>query len=409
MKEFNSLINFKLYRLSIMLVISLMLSGLIVVYMSSSEVGWGFYLHSLLVLLLSLLLLSYPKKETMFMRSLIILVGTVYFHTIFILYPETSSTLILLCLMPAASILFFQPMLFYFSLLLNGLFLTVAFSYIYYVDKGALYPHLYMDLIGNIINFLGSQALLFLVFYLSDLRIKRQQLYYEQIQQAERLKTAGQLAAAVAHEIRNPITVVKGFIQYYQVDQSLKKEMKDHFSLMMDELKAAETVISDFLSIANPINNKDIDTVNVKTALLKVADLIQSYALIQGITIKLDVEEDRFIACNLIEFKQLMINLLKNAIEASPIESSLVVTAKKRKNCIEIKVIDEGSGMTEEEMKFIGTPFYSLKNKGTGIGLMISFSIVQHYNGSIQFTSNKGKGTTVTMSFPSKKATAALG
>ncbi|WP_235714835.1 histidine kinase dimerization/phospho-acceptor domain-containing protein [Halalkalibacter akibai] len=75
-------------------------------------------------------------------------------------------------------------------------------------------------------NFVGSQIVIFLIYFLSDVRNKKQQLYYEQIQQTERLKTTGQLAAAVAHEIRNPLTVVKGFLQLYEKEPTFDDKKK---------------------------------------------------------------------------------------------------------------------------------------------------------------------------------------
>jgi two-component system sporulation sensor kinase B len=403
MKDFNSLSNRKLYHWAILFLISLMFVGLYLVYTRSSQIGFGFLVHLLLVIVLSAALLIYPQKETNRVKCIIIVVGMFYFYTLFILYPETSSTLIFLCLIPGAAILFFQPTLFYFSITLNCFFMASVFVYIFFVDKGRVYAQLYLDLAGNILNFFASQALLFLIFYLSHIRMKKLQLYYEQVQQAERLKTTGQLAAAVAHEIRNPITVVKGFLQFYQEDQSIGKEKKEHFSLMLDELNVAETVISDFLSIARPKGDVESNIVNVKDAIHSVADLINSFALLNNITIRLDVQNECYITCSLMEFKQLMINLLKNAIEASPHESSIMITAKEKNKYIEIYVVDSGCGMTDKELSTIGTPFYSLKSKGTGLGLMICFNIVQKYNGSIQFHSEEGKGTRVTIRFPSKK------
>ena len=88
------------------------------------------------------------------------------------------------------------------------------------VDQENLYPLLEQDLIGNVINFVGSQVIIYLIYHLTYERIKKQQVYYEQLQHSERLKTTGQLSAAFAHEIRNPLTVVKGFLQLYSEKDS---------------------------------------------------------------------------------------------------------------------------------------------------------------------------------------------
>src|SRR3954462_12678533 len=138
---------------------------------------------------------------------------------------------------------------YHFSLLLNGVLIMFTFSYIMLIDQGNLYPYIKQDLMGNVINFIGSQVTIYFIFYLSYGRLKKQKLYYEQIKHSERLKTTGQLAAAVAHEIRNPLTVVKGFLQLYEKDNTYDENSKRHFSLMINELNTAEQVISQFLSI----------------------------------------------------------------------------------------------------------------------------------------------------------------
>lgn len=114
--------------------------------------------------------------------------------------------------------------------------------------------------------------------------------------------------------------------------------------------------------------------------------------------------EDCNIAANNIEIKQLLINIIKNAIEASKIGDSVIVSAGRNKDCTEIKVVDYGQGMSEEEIKSLGTPFYSLKSKGTGLGLMVCYNIAAKYKGIIDFQSTKGKGTTVIIRFLSKNS-----
>jgi two-component system, sporulation sensor kinase B len=404
MREFTSLSNFKLYRIIIAIVNVCMLLGILdgFIHYNHYHIHWKLFIHFLIVLILSVSLWIYPKKETNFLKIMIVVESMVYLYVLFIFYPEISSSFMLLCLIPGISILFFLPRLFYFSLVGNILFTFIIFGYISFIDKGEYYASLYMDLPGNAINFLASQAVLYFIFYLSYTRLKNQQLYYEQSQQAERLKTAGQMAAAVAHEIRNPITVVKGFLQFYQEEESFGDKSREHFAMMLDELQMAETVISDFLSIAKPKDDIESYTVNLKDALNSVVEIIHSYALLNNVTMKLDVEDNSNISCSIMEFKQLIVNLLKNAIEASPIGGTVVIQVKKKNNYVIIDMIDSGNGMTEEELKSIGTPFYSLKSKGTGLGLMICFNIVHRYNGSIQFQSEVGKGTKVTLTFPYK-------
>lgn len=404
MQEFYVHINKKLYYITVLIVIAIMIIGLLVDNPHFGGFGLGYISHSILVVILSVCFLLYPKYVTHIFRIIIMIVASLYFYTLFFLYPDTSSNFIFLCFIPAISILFFDSKLFYFSLLLNSVSIVSMFGYIMFIDQGNLYPYIKQDLIGNVINFIGSQAIIYFTFYLSSGRIKQQQLYYEQIQQSERLKTSGQLAAAVAHEIRNPLTVVKGFLQLYEEDPSFSADKKRNFTLMIDELNTAEQVISQFLSIAKPNKDQETETVNVKVILQSVTDLLHSYGLLHDNKIELNVVEVCYIAANNIELKQLLVNVIKNAIEASRIGDPVRVTAGRKKNFVEIKVIDYGQGMSEAEVESLGTPFYSLKSKGTGLGMMVCYNIAAKYKGTIDFQSTKGEGTTVTIRFPSKKS-----
>lgn len=390
----------KQYYLLTLISIALMGTGLFVVIFRYDGLEVGLLIHLLLIILLSSSLLIYPKYERYLFRIIIIIIGAAYFYMLFFLYPETWSTFIFLCFIPGFSILFFDSKLFYFSLVFNGLLITLTFSYVVLIHQGSDYSHIKMDLIGNIINFIGSQVILYLIFHQSANRIKKQQLYYEELQKSERLKTTGQLAAAVAHEIRNPLTVVKGFLQFYENGNSFSKEDKSNFSLMIDELNTAEHVISQLLNTSKPDLDQKTETIDVRKGLQSVTDLLMSYGVVNQNKIDLSVHGNLYISINIIEFKQLFINLVKNAIEVSNKGDSVVISAEQKKKEVEFKVVDTAIGMSEEEMNSLGTPFYSLKSKGTGLGLMICFNIVEKYNGTIQFQSIVNHGTTVIVRFP---------
>ena len=400
MKQFNKQNDKKQYYLIAIISIILMTSGLFVLNPRFGITDIGYLLHLALVVLLTAALLIYPKYERKFIRIIIIMLAAAYFYTLFFIYPETWSTSILICLIPAFSILYFDSKLFYFSLVFNAILITLTFSYVGLIDKGDDYMHIESDLVGNSVNFIGSQVILYLIFHLTSERIKKQQSYYEELQHSERLKTTGQMAAAVAHEIRNPLTVVNGFLQFYKKDHALSDDVKGHLSLMIEELNTAEHVITQFLTIAKPNENQKMETVDVRKALQSVTDLLMSYGIYHQNKIDSQVQEKIYITANAIEFRQLFINLVKNAIEVSTKDDTVVITAERTKKDIEIKVIDSGVGMSEEEVNSLGTPFYSLKSKGTGLGLMICFNIVEKFNGTIQFQSEVGKGTTVTVRFP---------
>lgn len=394
--------NVKVYYGVIAFIIMFMVSGMVAsFFMETAGLRVGNYFNAVEVVLLSVLLLLYPKISGWWLNFLIIIVGTSYFYTIFYVYPDTWSSFIFVCFIPAISILFFDKQLFIFSMVMNICLYFLGYAYILFMDKAETFGLLGVNVPGNIINFLGSQALLYCIFLLTYERIKKQQLYYKQLQQSERLKTTGQLAAAVAHEIRNPLTVVKGFLQLYQQEEKMDEGSKRNYSLMIDELNTAEHVLSQFLMLAKPDNDIKLEKVEVESLLQSVTDLVKSYGILRDNNIFLHhVEKDCYILVNIIEFKQLMINLLKNAMEASPYGEPIFIESEIQKDMVEIKVTDHGCGMSEEEVQSLGTPFYSLKSKGTGLGMMICFNIVEKYNGKINIESKKGEGTAVKIQFP---------
>lgn len=405
MKESDSSIHFnkKLYYGVVFFIILVMWLGLLLDNPSitgESEVHIGYLLHNFFFLLLSASLLIYPKYPTHRHRIYLISFSFMFCYLIFFLYPDTWSTFIFLCFIPAFSILFFDKKLFYFSLVMNCILIVLIFCYIQFLGQGNLYSYIRRDLIGNLINFLASQVIIYFIYYLTNNRIKQQEIYYKEIKQAERLKVTGQLAAAVAHEIRNPLTVVKGFLQLYEKDPTFDEEKKRNFELLVSELDTAEHVISHFLSISKPARDNKTEPINVRETLKSVRDILYSYGLLNDNSIEVFAEDDYYIALNKIEFKQVLVNIVKNAIEASKIGDSVVIRANKEGNSVKIMITDYGLGMSEEELQSLGTPFYSLKSKGTGLGMMICFNIVAKYKGKIDVQSKKGKGTTVTISFP---------
>ncbi len=380
--------------------IVIMFIGLVVDNPRKNAYDLGYLSNVVIFIVFSVCLLFYPKYETRFFRVIIILMAMGYFNILFYVYPQTSSTFIFLWLIPALPILFFDKKLFYYTFFLNAVLVSITFGYILFIDKGQNFSHINIDITGNIINFVGSQIILYYIFFLTNVQMENQREYFEEAQNAERLKTTGQLAAAVAHEIRNPLTVVKGFLQFYVELEDFNQKNKRNFSLMIDELDAAEQVISQFLSISKPDKEKKLDTVEVKSVLDDVTELLKTYGLVNNNPIQLEVQANSYVSINSLEFKQLLINLIKNAIEASPHGRAVIVQVKRTRDGVSILVMDRGSGMSEEELASLGTPFYSLKSKGTGLGLMICYNIVEKYNGKIQFVSVEGEGTTVTLQFP---------
>lgn len=229
-------------------------------------------------------------------------------------------------------------------------------------------------------------------------------LMEKEIQHAERLNVIGHLAASVAHEIRNPMTVVRGFMQIFNKESFIPIEKKAYFDLMIKELDRAEAIINDYLTLAKP----RVDTsekINLVKQIYFVHDIISSYGLLNNVSIVHKLESDLVIKGNKEKLNQVFINLLKNAIEATPQSGEVSITAYQKSNKVMIEISDTGIGLSEEEIRKLGTPFYSTKEQGTGLGLMVCYKIIEAMEGEIRVQSEKGKGTTFSIQLPTHTGT----
>lgn len=230
--------------------------------------------------------------------------------------------------------------------------------------------------------------------------IERTKLQRE-LQRAEKMNAIGQLAASVAHEIRNPMTVVKGFLQLFLGKSHMTEEEQSYLQLMIDELNRAEIIINDYLSLAKPDFNQETEKINANDLALKSMDLMNSYAMLsKNIELATYFEKQVSIKGNSSELKQVLINILKNGIEAMKDGGKLSLSVKESNGYGVFEIRDTGIGMNEDELSRLGTAFYSLKEKGTGIGLMVCYQIVDRMKGKIEVESEKGIGTTFKIYLP---------
>lgn len=222
----------------------------------------------------------------------------------------------------------------------------------------------------------------------------------KELQRAEKMNAIGQLAASVAHEIRNPMTVVKGFLQIFRSKKELSTEEQMFVKLMIEEMNRAETIINDYLSLAKP-DMENTELVDAVVLSHKAMDLMNSYAMMsKNIELETITEDEVTVIGNRSELIQVLINILKNGIEAMKDGGTLRLRVYKKGSHGIFEIKDSGIGMTENELARLGTAFYSLKEKGTGMGLMVCYQIIERMKGKIEVVSEKGIGTTFTISVP---------
>jgi len=209
--------------------------------------------------------------------------------------------------------------------------------------------------------------------------------------QAQKLAVAGQIAAGIAHEVRNPLTSVNGFLQLMKTQYP---ERTDYFDIIFSEIKRIDFVLSELLVLAKP-QSVHFQEVQLHELLEQVITLLKTNAVLSNIDLKQPFkrQDAGAILADANQMKQLFINLIKNAIEAMPEGGSIYISTEKVLNEWKITIQDEGKGMSEKDIQKIYDPFFSTKKEGTGLGLTICATILKDHHGTMDVSSELGKGT----------------
>lgn len=223
----------------------------------------------------------------------------------------------------------------------------------------------------------------------------------EQLRKSDTLNVIGELAAGIAHEIRNPMTSLKGFIQLLQ--PSMKKEHTMYFQVITDELKRIDSIINEFLMLAKPQVVKFTE-VDISQVMKETVNLLNAQAVLHDIQFKTQYDRNLpKIFCEPNQLKKVFINIIKNAIEAMPNGGFITVTINQLQGDeVKISIKDEGYGIPQEKLKKLGEPFYTTKDRGTGLGLMVSYKIIEEHKGRIKVKSSKDSGTVFDLFLPLK-------
>ncbi|WP_206916551.1 ATP-binding protein [Alicyclobacillus suci] len=214
----------------------------------------------------------------------------------------------------------------------------------------------------------------------------------------EKLRAVGQLAAGIAHEIRNPLTSVMGFLQL--MENTVPDSQQKYFSVMQNELARIESITNEMLALAKP-QAMQYRPINLPDVLMDTVNLLSAQAHMNNIEIEIQFDSNE--APVLAEFnrlKQVFVNVIKNGMESMNGGGVLQIRMHQTGELVIVSFSDHGSGIPEEIMNKIGDPFFTTKEDGTGLGLLVSQNIIRDHSGTMDITSEYGKGTTVTISFP---------
>ncbi|MDF2857913.1 MAG: histidine kinase [Neobacillus sp.] len=219
-----------------------------------------------------------------------------------------------------------------------------------------------------------------------------------QMVRLEKMEVVSQLAASISHEVRNPLTVVKGFVQLLKAPDLSQEVKEQYIKHVVRELDRAESIINEYLAFAKPTMEK-VDTISVNRELGYVIEMLKPLANMNLVHIseQLTLGMTRG---NVQHFKQCFLNLIKNGIEAMPNGGELSIISYVENSDIIIEISDSGVGMNKEQINRFGEPYYSSKEKGTGLGSMVAVKTIQAMNGTLNINSVSNKGTTITVTLP---------
>jgi PAS domain S-box-containing protein len=246
----------------------------------------------------------------------------------------------------------------------------------------------------NVVTYLGKQVIQSVL-----LDVTERKRTEDRLRTSEKLAVLGKLAAGIAHEIRNPLTALKGFVQLLK---SKSHENNKYYEIMLSEIERINLIVSEFMFLARPASDT-FQEKKVCELIRHTITLLESQAILTNVQIQTSFESETiWISCVENQIKQVFLNLMKNAIEAMPeggnvfVEITVPIDAKM----VSIRFTDNGRGIAPDHLAKLGEPFYTTKETGTGLGLMVSYNIILSHKGRINISSKLGKGTIVEVVLP---------
>lgn len=242
-------------------------------------------------------------------------------------------------------------------------------------------------------------CVIFTIFTLE--KVKMQYQIRNKLVEIEKMEIISHLSASISHEIRNGLTGAKGFMQLLKESESDAEKQK-YIGIALDEIDRSEVIIRDFLTFAKPAPEKE-EKINMEQLINSIIEIITPLANMNSIEITKKLSPFAFIGEKR-TIQQALLNILKNAIEAMPNGGQLHIQMNSNENMFEISISDTGIGMDLEQIERLGRPYYTTKGqKGTGLGMMVSYRVIEESKGRISVVSKKGKGTTFTIHLPVPK------
>ncbi len=271
---------------------------------------------------------------------------------------------------------------------------SIFWGAIYWVENLNLFSFSSIVLI-LIIPVLGTTIIIYTIE-----SVREKLVYRTRVLNSEKREAVSHISASIAHEVRNPLTVTRGFLQLLQRPLITDENRLDYTSIAIKELDRAESIIADYLTFSKPTLTKN-ETLVVCEVLKQMVEVIKPLANMNTVELELECDCKATICGDKNNFHQSILNMFKNCIEAMPNGGKLTINTYIKNKQLIIEIKDTGIGMTKEQLQRLGEPYFSNKGiKGTGLGMMVTYSVVRTMNGFINVESEINKGTTFKLRFP---------
>jgi two-component system sporulation sensor kinase B len=244
-------------------------------------------------------------------------------------------------------------------------------------------------------------AVLCLSVYFIEVMIRNMKMR-KKVLQAEKMEMVSHMAASISHEIRNPLTVTRGFMQLLRENNLTPAQRTEYIDISLKEIDRAIEIITDYLTFAKPAVDKN-EVIWVTKELKSIMDVMEPFANMKSIQMIYEPTSNYAVLGERIKFRQSIQNMLKNSMEAMPNGGTIKMVTSVKNSFYNITIKDTGIGMTKEQIERLGQPYFSTKEKGTGLGMMVVYSNIAAMNGKIHVKSKVGKGTTFTIQLPIAK------
>ena len=220
-----------------------------------------------------------------------------------------------------------------------------------------------------------------------------------QLERSRRLAALGSVAAGIAHEVRNPLGTLRGFAQFFGSENGASAACKKYAGFMISEVDRLNNLVSELLQFGSP-RELNFNRINIDGLRDKIVTLLEKEFLKKGLSFSFHKEEGTVLHGDSDLLLQVILNLLKNSINATPAGGKISLDLYQLDKSCRIRIKDSGKGMTEEVQNKMFDPFFTNKKDGTGLGLAVCHRIVEEHQGHLEVTSEIGVGTSIIIVLP---------